>query len=190
MPGIALHQHRPRDGSVGGKAVPEDSFGQGCGQGAVKPGTAGRQSRVLLAPSPMSGTLVPSRRLHSHIPARPHACPSPSPSLSCVGQPPRQAGAACPSLVREGCPIHHWLQRPLGRISSGIAKMVRNVFPSSSFCAVGMLAQPTCPGESGQELARCSHMYGEGGCWAGGEKWGADEFCMQEIREVSSAATP
>lgn len=53
-----------------------------------------------------------------------------------------------------------------------------------------MLVQPTCPGESGQELARRSHMSGKGECWAGGERWGADEFCMQEIREVSSTAAP
>lgn len=62
--------------------MPEDSFGQGCGQGAVKPGTAGRQNRVLLAPSPTSGTLVPSRGCiqtspPGSMPA--HPCPHPCP---------------------------------------------------------------------------------------------------------------
>ena len=71
--------------------MPEGGCGQGCRQGGVEPGTAGRQSRVLLVPSPVLGTLVPSRRLHSDgppcpTPARPHPHPHP-----CAGRPGRLA---------------------------------------------------------------------------------------------------
>lgn len=150
--------------------VAAGSCGQGCGQGAVEPGAAGRQSRALLAPSPMVGTLVLHRRLHSDT-SHPALCllvPVPCRAANL-------AGWRCLSQSGAGGMPH----LPSGSKAAwkGFIWNSKNgqkeVFPGSCFCAVGMLAQPTCcPGESGQGPVRHSRASHEGGCWAGSEKRG------------------
>lgn len=107
----------PGTGGVGGKAVPE--------------GTAGRRSRASLVPSPVPGAPAQSGRLHSSVPPLSPCLPIPVPSPSHAGWPPRQAGAASPSLVPEGRPIHCRVQRSSGKGFIWNSESSQEVFPSS-----------------------------------------------------------
>lgn len=175
---IAHARYRPPPAQTRGQGVLEAKLclraaaGRAAGREALSQALPAGRAECFWSPAPCWG---PSCRAGGCIQTAPPAPRLPVPIPIPIPVPAAPAGWRCLSRPGAG----GMSDSPSGSkaVRKGFIWNSKNgqkeVFPSSCFPAMGMLAQPTCSlWESGQEPAQRSCMSSKGGCRAGSEKRG------------------